>query len=107
MPNCTHLDSIPRSDTLLGVAPSARGCQDCLPDHDDWLHLRRCVHCGRVLCCEGSPRQHAKAHASTSEHCVVQSFEPGEDWLWCYDDEVFLHDPTPGPSPSYADGSLK
>jgi hypothetical protein len=90
---------------LLGAAPQANGCQDCLPAHDDWLHLRRCLHCGRVLCCEDSPRQHAKAHAA-GDHPLVQSFEPGEDWVWCYADRVYVLVPEAANSPSH-DGTRR
>ncbi len=61
---CHHIDAVPVTPGLVGAAPDGNGCQDCLPEHDDWLHLRRCLLCGRILCCDGSPRQHAKAHAS-------------------------------------------
>jgi hypothetical protein len=101
MPICRHTDSIEGQPGLLGEAPGANGCQDCLPDHDDWIHLRRCLHCGRVLCCEESPRQHAKAHAIASHHPLVQSFEPGEDWVWCYADNVYVLLPEAANSPSH------
>jgi uncharacterized UBP type Zn finger protein len=56
----------------------------------EWLHLRLCLTCGRVACCDQSPGKHASAHARESGHPVVQSFEPDEDWRWCYVDEVYL-----------------
>jgi hypothetical protein len=79
---CTHLDSIG------DPPPSDDGCTDCLAIGARWLHLRRCTTCGHVGCCDSSPNRHATAHAATSDHPVVQSFEPGEDWYWCYVDEV-------------------
>jgi hypothetical protein len=68
------------------VPPSGPGCRDC--DAADppgwWVHLRRCAACGHVGCCDSSPGQHATAHARSSGHPLVQSFEPGEDWWWDY-----------------------
>lgn len=67
---------------------SAEGCQDCLSEgRKDWVHLRLCLECGHVACCDSSPRRHATAHARTEAHPVVRSFEPGETWRWCYVDE--------------------
>ncbi len=101
MPTCTHIEAMQRSPGLLGAAPRANGCEHCLPERTDWLHLRRCLECGRILCCEGSPQQHAKAHAGTAGHALVQSFEPGEDWIWCYADAVFVTVPEAAGSPSH------
>jgi hypothetical protein len=81
--NCNHLDAI-----VIDVPPTAAGCEDCLAIGTTWVHLRRCVTCGHVGCCDSSPMRHATAHAGTATHPIVQSFEPGEDWLWCYVDEV-------------------
>jgi uncharacterized UBP type Zn finger protein len=71
------------------VAPTETdGCQDCLAAGEhDWVHLRLCLHCGHVGCCDSSPRKHATAHFRAAGHPVVRSFEPGEDWRWCYLDE--------------------
>ncbi|RKR91430.1 ubiquitin-hydrolase Zn-finger-containing protein [Micromonospora pisi] len=67
---------------------STEGCQDCLESgHDDWVHLRLCLDCGRVSCCDSSPRRHATAHSHSTGHPVIQSFQPGESWRWCYTDE--------------------
>lgn len=67
------------------VPPSGTGCAECLATSDGWwLHLRRCARCGHVGCCDSSPSQHASAHAASSGHPVVRSFEPGEDWFWNY-----------------------
>ncbi len=98
---CQHIDAVPRSPGLVGAAPGSNGCQDCLPEHRNWLHLRRCLMCGRILCCDGSPRQHAQAHASSTPHVLMQSFEPGEDWIWCYADEVIVRLPEAQNSPSH------
>ena len=54
----------------------------------NWVHLRVCMTCGRVGCCDSSPNQHASKHAAAVGHPIVQSFEPGEDWWWCYNDQV-------------------
>lgn len=80
---CTHLDQIE-----MAAEPSAEGCEDCLRDGGRWVHLRMCRACGHVGCCDSSPARHATAHNSTSGHLLVSSYEPGEDWLWCYDDAV-------------------
>jgi hypothetical protein len=55
-----------------------------------WVHLRICLSCGYVGCCDSSPNRHARAHAETSNHAIVRSLQPGEDWRWCYVDEVYL-----------------
>lgn len=82
---CGHL-ALVRS-----VAPSTLdGCEDCLREGTPWVHLRLCLTCGHVGCCDSSPRRHASAHWRAAGHPVVQSFEPGEDWAWCYADELFL-----------------
>lgn len=63
--------------------PSGTGCVECLAEGGWWFHLRRCVECGHIGCCDSSPSQHATAHANATGHRVIASFEPGEDW--CYD----------------------
>jgi uncharacterized UBP type Zn finger protein len=79
---CTHLDQI------QDVTPSAQGCEDCLKIGGRWVHLRICLVCGHVGCCDSSPNRHATAHYHTSGHPLIQSVEPGESWIWCYVDEV-------------------
>ena len=82
--SCTHLDA-PRPP----VRASATGaCSDCLEEGTRWVHLRACLDCGRVGCCDSSPRRHASAHARATAHPVVRSVEPGEAWRWCFVDEV-------------------
>ena len=66
------------------------GCQECLALGSEWVHLRLCLTCGHVGCCDSSPLRHARAHAFAVAHPIVQSFEPGEDWRWCYVDETFV-----------------
>jgi EmrB/QacA subfamily drug resistance transporter len=83
---CAHLDGV--SDN---VPPSTRdGCEDCLREGTTWVHLRKCLRCGHVGCCDNSPGRHAAQHWHTSSHPLVQSFEPGEEWAWCYPDELLL-----------------
>ncbi len=80
----------PHVQFIRPVKPSARGCEDCLKIGGRWVHLRLCLTCGHVGCCDSSPNKHASAHFRASTHPIVQSFEPGEDWRWCYVDEAFL-----------------
>jgi uncharacterized UBP type Zn finger protein len=80
--SCPHLW---RSDE---PAPSAEGCEECLATGDSWVHLRVCVECGHVGCCDQSPNKHASKHFHATEHPVMKSFEPGEAWSWCYVDRV-------------------
>src|SRR3954451_3186860 len=86
MPICTHLDHV-RVTTL---PDSVEGCEECLAAGDAWLHLRICLECGKVGCCDSSPNRHAKEHAQTSGHPVIRSLEPAEEWSWCFRDEVGL-----------------
>lgn len=79
---CTHLSEA--SD----VTPSGDGCVECLASGGRWVHLRLCMACGHVGCCDSSPGQHATKHFHGTGHCLIQSYEPGEDWWWCYVDEV-------------------
>ncbi|HWZ87124.1 MAG TPA: UBP-type zinc finger domain-containing protein [Thermoanaerobaculia bacterium] len=72
------------------VTPSAKGCEDCLKIGDRWVHLRLCLSCGHVGCCDSSKNKHARAHFTHVKHPIIQSFEPGEDWRWCYIDEAYL-----------------
>jgi uncharacterized UBP type Zn finger protein len=85
---CTHLDQV------RDVAPrTPEGCEECLKTDGRWVHLRLCLTCGRVGCCDNSPGKHATKHFHESGHPIVRSFEPGETWGWCYVDEVFLKPP--------------
>ena len=95
MSTCAHLDSI------TDVAPSGDGCVECLAMGGTWVHLRRCTSCGHIGCCDSSPNRHASAHYATVAHPLVQSFEPGEDWFWCYPDQIAFELPANGPSPSH------
>jgi uncharacterized UBP type Zn finger protein len=79
---CTHLHEI------CSVTPNTTGCQECLEMGDTWVHLRICRICGHVGCCDNSKNKHATAHYRATTHPIIQSLEPGEDWLWCYVDGV-------------------
>jgi len=69
---------------------SVDGCEDCLRDGGVWLHLRICLECGHVGCCDDSPARHASAHARESGHPLIRSLEPGEEWCWCFLDGIGL-----------------
>lgn len=79
---CTH------QDQMQVVTPSGNGCEDCLRTGDHWVHLRLCLECGHVGCCDSSKNKHATQHFHASGHPIIKSFEPGEEWGWCYVDEV-------------------
>ena len=79
---CVHLREI------HDVTPSSNGCEDCLKIGDTWVHLRLCETCGHVGCCDSSKNKHATKHFHSTEHPVVRSIEPGENWGWCYVDEL-------------------
>ena len=81
---CGHVDWI------QAVEPSADGCEDCLRTGSWWVHLRLCRTCGHVGCCDQSPNRHATKHFEASGHPLITSLEPGEDWTWCFVDEVYL-----------------
>ena len=82
---CTHLD------TVNEVVPSSAGCEDCLSTGDRWVHLRICQTCGHIGCCDSSPNRHATAHfRPRPHHPIVRSYEPGENWWWCYPDQLFF-----------------
>jgi uncharacterized UBP type Zn finger protein len=85
MPKCTHLNQV--RDVTPGTP---NGCEECLKTGDRWVHLRLCLECGHVGCCDSSKNKHATKHFHTTRHPIMQSFEPGESWGWCYIDEVEL-----------------
>lgn len=82
--SCTHLDQI------QVVKPSAIGCEDCLRRGDEWVHLRICLSCGHVGCCDSSKNRHATKHFSSTDHPIIKSFQPDEEWGWCFVDEIFF-----------------
>ena len=81
---CTHIEMI------NDVQPATPGCKECLEMGDEWLHLRLCLTCGHVGCCDESKNKHATKHWHADQHPIMQSLEPGEDWVWCFEDEVFM-----------------
>ena len=84
MAGCTHLDLV----KVTTLPAASLGCEDCLVTDDPWCHLRICLTCGHVGCCDDSPKRHATAHAAVSGHPLIRSIQPGEDWSWCFVDEV-------------------
>jgi len=82
---CTHA-----ADHVKNVKAHTRGCEECLKMGDTWVHLRLCLECGHVGCCDSSKNRHATAHFHGTRHPIVQSAERGEDWRWCYIDETYL-----------------
>lgn len=93
---CAHLGELE-----LNPVPTSPGCEECQRIGARWVHLRRCVYCGNIGCCDSSPNRHATAHAGGTRHPLIQSYEPGETWLWCYPDEVMFEVPDLGPSPAH------
>ena len=84
MTTCSHLDQI----AVTELPPEIAGCEDCLEVGSRWLHLRMCLTCGKIGCCDSSPNRHARHHAATDGHPLVRSAEPGEDWSYCFLDDV-------------------
>jgi tellurite resistance protein TerC len=82
--SCTHLDG------LRDVRPATQGCEECLKSGDQWVHLRLCLQCGHVGCCDSSKNKHATTHFQSTGHPVMQSMEPGEKWKWCYVDRITI-----------------
>jgi uncharacterized UBP type Zn finger protein len=80
---CAHLSSIRDAQPK-----TPDGCEECLASGDRWVHLRLCMTCGHVGCCDSSPNRHATAHAYAASHPIIRSLERGEDWSWCYVDEI-------------------
>ena len=83
-PACGHLDQI------RPVTPNADGCEDCLRIGAEWVHLRLCLSCGHVGCCDNSPNRHATAHYQETSHPLIRSAEPGEEWGYCYPDDLYM-----------------
>jgi len=83
---CDHVGAA----SIRHVKRPGAGCEDCLKIGGQWVHLRECLTCGHVACCDSSPHRHATAHFKHTQHPIVTSVEPGETWCWCYVDEAFL-----------------
>jgi hypothetical protein len=86
---CKHLREIEQGRPQP-VTPSSPGCLECLALGDPWVHLRLCLTCGHVGCCDDSVNRHASKHANAIRHPVAKSYEPGEDWAWCYVDGAMV-----------------
>ena len=88
MSKCTHADQIKvtRPDTV-------EGCEECLKIGGKWVHLRVCLTCGEVGCCDNSPNKHARAHYGETEHPLIQTVEPDEKWAFCYVDNALMREP--------------
>ena len=84
--SCAHLDQI----ELTELPESVDGCEDCLREGGVWMHLRICLSCGHVGCCDSSPNHHASRHARAEGHPIIRSLEPGEEWSWCFEDELAM-----------------
>jgi uncharacterized UBP type Zn finger protein len=96
MTACSHLDSV----EVTELPESVEGCEDCLETGGPWCHLRICLTCGHVGCCDSSPGKHATAHAKSSGHPIMRSVQPGEDWAWCFEDELTMRIPDVHGEPS-------
>ena len=85
MSTCAHLDQV-----LVPRPAAAAGCEDCLAIGGWWVHLRVCRTCGRIGCCDNSPNRHATHHAHEHGHPIITSVEPGEEWSYCYTDDLMF-----------------
>jgi Zn-finger in ubiquitin-hydrolases and other protein len=81
---CSHLDTI---DSSL-PRDRGEGCTECLKIGSTWVHLRQCMQCGEVACCDDSPMRHATKHHNATGHPIIRSLEPSEFWYWCYPDQL-------------------
>ena len=81
---CTHLDTVHHREDGTEVA----GCPECIAMGSGWVHLRQCTECGQIGCCDNSPNHHATAHYHGTGHPIIRSIQPGEEWYWCYVDEL-------------------
>jgi uncharacterized UBP type Zn finger protein len=79
---CSHINKIRFTTTDTHV------CEDCIKTGDPWVHLRLCLECGHVGCCDSSKNKHATKHFHQTKHPLVRSIEPGEYWVWCYVDQL-------------------
>ena len=86
MASCAHIDQIEIAETPADVP----GCEECLASGGRWVHLRMCQICGHIGCCDNSPGRHATGHYEETGHPIIRSAEPGEDWSWCYVDELMF-----------------
>ncbi len=85
----------PHVDEVVPVVPQTAGCEECLRSGDSWVHLRLCLSCGHVGCCDSSPNRHARRHQQATAHPIVRSAEPGESWVYCFPDDAMLAERSP------------
>lgn len=83
-PECTHTSRIRVTNT------DSHRCEECVKLGDTWVHLRLCLECGHVGCCDSSKNKHATLHYGATQHPLIRSIEPGEQWVWCYPDEMVV-----------------
>jgi uncharacterized UBP type Zn finger protein len=83
---CEHFEDLKPMEPVRSA--HARGCEECVKLGDTWVHLRQCLACGHVGCCDSSMNAHATRHFHATKHPVMRSVEPGDHWGWCYVDEV-------------------
>ena len=81
---CSHLEQV----QVIDLPDQIEGCEECLKTGDSWVHLRMCTSCGKIGCCDSSPNRHASRHAREESHPIVRSAEPGEEWSYCFVDDV-------------------
>lgn len=84
---CAHIHEI------QSIQPGSGGCEECLQTGDTWVHLRMCMTCGHIGCCNDSKNRHATQHFQATQHPIMKSLEPGEDWMWCFVDETRVSKP--------------
>jgi len=84
---CKHFEEL---EEFAPLPPAGAGCEECLKIHQRWVHLRECLVCGHVGCCDSSIGKHATKHYHATKHPVMRSIEPGESWGWCYVDEAMV-----------------
>lgn len=84
MAECSHLDQI----EVVDLPENIEGCEECLAAGGRWVHLRMCHTCGHIGCCDSSPGKHASAHSAETGHPIMRSAQPGENWSWCFQDEI-------------------
>ena len=87
MSACQHITKITKEQSSR-KPNTPKGCEECLKSGDSWVHLRECLSCGHVGCCDSSKNKHATKHFGSTKHPVMKSIEPGERWMWCYVDSA-------------------
>lgn len=83
--DCSHMGEIREVEPR-----TPEGCEECTAVGDQWVHLRLCMACGHVGCCDDSKNKHARKHYRADRHAIVRSFEPGESWLYCFADDLLV-----------------